>query len=330
MSLVDTTKLFVKAGNGGRGFVSFCREKFRPLGGPDGGDGGKGGDIIIVADPNEQSLINTQLKEKLTAGHGAPGSKKNKNGKKGNSITFKVPVGTLIYDENNNLLADLKEKGNSFLLAKGGIGGKGNQHFATSKKQTPQYSQPGLPGEERFVFLELRLIAQIGLIGLPNAGKSSLLRALSQSKAKIGNYPFTTLTPNLGILRLLKQDVTIADIPGLIEGASKGQGLGNDFLRHISRTKILLHVIDIASFDTPETIFENYSKIIHELNESCYDILDKPMFVVLNKCDASDIIEETIRYFKSKSINTYPVSALSKEGIETLKESINKFLESKS
>ena len=326
MGFVDTAKLFVKAGNGGKGFSSFCREKFRPLGGPDGGDGGKGGDVILIADPIKQSLLDIKLKKQLLAGHGAQGSKKNKNGKKGSTLTLTVPLGTLIYDENNVLLADLKEKGDSYLLAKGGIGGKGNQHFATSKKQSPQYSQPGLPGEECFVFLELRLIAQIGIIGLPNAGKSSLLRVLSQSKAKIGDYPFTTLSPNLGILRLLTQDITIADIPGLIEGASKGQGLGNDFLRHISRTEILLHVLDIASYEKAETIFENYTKILLELKESGYPILKKPMLVVLNKCDASDIIEETMAFFKNKSIKTHRISALSKEGIETLKHDISDLL----
>ncbi len=268
--------------------MSFRREKFIPKGGPDGGNGGDGGDVVLVSDPSLDSLISVATSPHFRAGNGRPGQGKSKHGAAGDDCVVRLPMGTLVFDcegEPDQPLVDLSELNQRFVIARGGTGGFGNEHYKSATNQAPRDSTPGEPGEELTLRLELKLIADIGLVGLPNAGKSTMLRAISRATPKVADYPFTTMSPNLGIAELPgERRVVVADIPGLIEGASGGAGLGHDFLRHIERTRVIVHLLDVAPMDGSEPV-ANYQAIRRELGEYSGAMLDKPEIVVLNKID---------------------------------------------
>ena len=267
MKFLDQAKINLKAGNGGSGSASFRREKFVEFGGPDGGDGGNGGSILFEAERNLNTLIDYRYSQHFKAENGKPGSKKNKTGANGKDLILKVPIGTQIYEEDNNtIIYDFKKNKEKFLVASGGKGGLGNVRFKSSTNRAPRKKTNGKVGEEFWIWLQLKIIADVGIIGLPNAGKSSLLAALTRAKPKIANYPFTTINPNLGVTYYNNKEVTLADIPGLVEGAHKGVGLGDKFLRHIERCKILIHLLDIKE----NSLVENYLKIRSELKS--YDV----------------------------------------------------------
>ncbi len=308
---IDYAKIFVKAGDGGRGIVSFRREKFIPKGGPDGGDGGKGGDVVLKASKDENTLRFFRFKRKFVAENGKPGGSNNKTGRSGEDITIKVPVGTIVKDEEGNIIADLSDDGECVVVAKGGKGGKGNSSFATSTNRAPRFAQEGQKGEEKNLTIELKLLADVGLVGFPNAGKSSLIRAVSNAKPEIANYPFTTLEPHLGYVYFNDRDFIIADIPGIIEGAHEGKGLGLQFLRHIERTSILLFVLDIL--DNPK---ETFDKLILELKNYNEDIIRKKKAIVLNKIDLVDDLGEYENMFEG--FNVFFISALKKTNIKEL------------
>ncbi len=280
---IDQATIYVKGGDGGSGVVSFCREKYVPKGGPDGGDGGKGGDISLKVDANIHTLMDFRYRREYIAASGQKGEGNRRSGKGADAITILLPPGTLVYDNGSGeLLADMTEIGRTFLAAKGGDGGRGNSHFATPTHRTPHRAEPGWPGSGRHLRLELRLIADVGLIGLPNAGKSTLLSRLSAARPKIADYPFTTLEPILGVVYMGEyQSYVVADLPGLIEGASQGRGLGHEFLRHVERTKILLHLVDISS-ETPEA---DYQTIRNELSAYSPELMKKPTYLVWTKKD---------------------------------------------
>ena len=284
MQYVDKVTIDIQSGHGGSGAVSFRREKFVPFGGPDGGHGGRGGHVIIQASKTLQTLMDLKLRKKYNAKGGQPGKGRKMAGANGKDSVITVPVGTMIFDETNALLCDLTEDGQQYIAATGGKGGAGNSVFANSVNQTPRYAQPGLPGEERLFTLEIRMLAEVGLIGLPNAGKSTLLKTLTHATPKISDYPFTTLYPNLGLLKFIDQEIVIADIPGLIEGASEGHGLGHDFLRHVDRTEILIHVISAETLDVKECLHA-YHTIQDELSKSDYDFDNKRQLTILSKYD---------------------------------------------
>jgi len=316
---IDRAKIVVKGGDGGHGCVSFRREKFIPKGGPDGGDGGKGGSVYFRVYPSVDTLLDFSGRHIWEAQNGQPGEGKNKHGADGQDLIIPVPPGTLVYDDERNiLLADLDQEGMQVCIARGGRGGKGNQHYATSRNQMPLTAEKGEPGQEFTIRLELKLIADVGLVGLPNAGKSSILAATTNSRPKVADYPFTTLEPNLGVVKLdLDSSFVMADIPGLIEGASMGIGLGFDFLRHIQRTRLLIHVLDGLSEDP----LEDYHTINAEL-ELFDDLLGKrPQIVVLNKMDLPDVAEkyEALRLeFKNLGVELMPVSAVSQYNLKEL------------
>ncbi len=284
--LIDQATIFVRAGKGGDGCISFRREKYIPKGGPDGGNGGKGGDVVVVGDDSLSTLLPLTPRPHYRAKKGIQGMGKSMTGADGEDCVVKVPLGTLVFNaETGDLLADVSEPGQRVVVAKGGRGGWGNEHFKSATNQTPREGTPGDPGEEFTLRLELKLIADIGLIGLPNAGKSTMLRAVSRAQPKVADYPFTTLSPHLGIAELTdERRLVIADIPGLIEGAAEGSGLGHDFLRHVERTSVLVHVVDLAPMDESDPI-ENYKTIRHELFEYAPELAEKPEIVVLNKVD---------------------------------------------
>ena len=326
MKFVDKAKIFVKGGDGGNGVVAFRREKFVPMGGPAGGNGGKGGDVVLIADSRIRTLLDFKHKIHFKAERGQHGSGNNKHGKKGEDLIIKVPVGTVVTDaQTGQIIADLKEEGQKVVVAKGGRGGKGNASFKTSTNQTPDYAEEGEKGEERWIELELKLIADIGIVGFPNAGKSTLISVLSNAKPKIADYPFTTLAPVLGVMKIdYGRSVVLADIPGLIEGASQGQGLGHEFLRHIERTKALIHMIDISDFAEREPV-EAFNIINEEMGKYSPQLLEKPQLVVGNKIDLlSDRkkIEGLKKYFEEKGFRFVPVSLATLEGIDTLKKEI--------
>ena len=318
---IDQAKITVIAGNGGHGVVSFRREKFVPKGGPDGGDGGKGGDIIIKADSNLHTLLDFRYKRIFNAKAGKHGQGAKKSGHGGADLIIRVPCGTIIRNvETNDLVADLIESEQEFIVARGGKGGKGNQHFATPTKRTPRYAQEGRPGETKEIQLELKLIADIGLVGLPNAGKSTLLARLSAATPKIADYPFTTLKPNLGIVKYKDhQSFVMADIPGLIEGAHQGKGLGLKFLRHVERTKVLAFLIESNS----ENIEENYQILRNELKLYKTELLKRPAILILTK---NDLVEEkTIKKnekMKKLNLPICMISSVTGRGLEELKEQI--------
>lgn len=322
MAFVDETKFQVKAGDGGNGCVSFRREKFVPKGGPDGGDGGKGGDVILRATKKLHSLIDFKHRSHFKAERGAHGKGKDCYGAGGKNCIIEVPVGSLILtDEDKELLADLSEEGETFLAARGGDGGLGNSHFATGANRTPRYATKGKLGEQRWLRIELKLIADIGLVGLPNAGKSTLLSKLSSANPKIASYPFTTLEPQLGVLHYsFYEPCIIADIPGLIEGAHEGVGLGHKFLRHIERTSILLHVVDCSD----DNYIENYKTIEKELFAYREELVDRTQFVVLNKIDMvdPDMVEEMRQEFLQLKSKVLVISAETGENLQLLKETI--------
>lgn len=323
---IDIAKIDLKAGKGGDGAISFRREKYEPSGGPYGGDGGNGGSIIIIADEGIRTLMDFRYKRHYKADSGENGGTKKMYGKAGEDLYLKVPVGTLIKDyDTNAVMYDLKEAGDKFVVCKGGRGGRGNAKFANSVRQAPRFAEPGTLGEERVITLELKLIADVGFVGLPNVGKSSILSIISDAKPKIANYHFTTLKPNLGVVKIgPEKSYVVADIPGLIEGASDGIGLGFDFLRHVERTKMLVHVLDASGSEGRDPVADYY-QIREELEKYNIKLADKKEIVVANKMDifGSDIglamIEEALAGKVEKII---PVSAATTEGIEDLKFSI--------
>lgn len=326
---LDLVTINLKAGNGGDGAVAWRREKFEPSGGPYGGDGGKGGDIYIVSDNNINTLVDYKYKRHFKAENGQNGRTKKQYGKYGEDLFLKVPVGTMVREKNSNkLLFDLKENGQKILVAKGGRGGRGNAKFANAIHQAPNFSEPGDKGQEISLVLELKLIADVGLIGMPNVGKSSILSILSQAKPKIANYHFTSLEPNLGVVRIdYEKSYVLADIPGLIEGASKGLGLGDDFLKHIERTRILVHVLDMSGSEGRNPI-EDFNLINKELSEYNPRLLDKLKIVVANKKDMPNY-EENLRLFKEEFPNykIIETSAITREGLKELKYLISEELD---
>ena len=324
MSFVDEAKFFVKGGDGGRGCLSFRREKFVPRGGPDGGDGGHGGSVYLEASRNLLSLTDFQYRSHFMAENGVAGMGKKRHGRKGGDKIVLVPRGSLIKDaETGELLADLVTEGERFLAAAGGAGGEGNVRFATAHNRAPRRATPGKPGEERWLKVELKLLADVGLIGLPNAGKSTLLSKLSAARPRIAAYPFTTLEPQLGILRFEYSDTpcVIADIPGLIEGAHQGVGLGHTFLRHIERTKVLLHVIDAAALDP----WLDYQVLEEELRLYRDELASRQRFIVLNKIDLIDDEEQLAAlkgHFQKQGLDVLMVSALEGLGLAELKDKL--------
>ncbi|GAB4177769.1 MAG: GTPase ObgE [Calditrichia bacterium] len=317
---VDFAKIHIKAGQGGSGCVSFRREKYVPKGGPDGGDGGDGGHIILVADKGLKTLIDFKYRKHIKAKRGEHGKGSNKRGKNGPSVILKVPVGTVIKDaDTGEIIGDLIEDGMQVIAARGGRGGRGNQHFATPTKQSPRDWEVGFPGEERTIILELKMLADVGLVGFPNAGKSTLLSAITSSKPKIADYPFTTLVPNLGIVRVDEgRSFVIADIPGIIEGAHEGKGLGIQFLRHIERTKVLLYLIDGAEDNINQTLNQLKTEI-QKYNDS---LLSRPSLLVLTKKDIWE--NESILSFDDSEINMpyIGISAVTHENLDLLKNKI--------
>jgi GTP-binding protein len=322
MKFIDEVKIHAKAGDGGRGCLSFRREKFVPLGGPDGGDGGRGGDVLFEVDMSLSTLLDLRYKQHLKAQNGAPGMGKNMHGKSGDNLVIKVPPGTLVYDdETGELLADLTKADQGFLLLKGGQGGRGNARFLTSTNRAPRHTQPGTLGEERTLRLQLKLLADVGLVGLPNAGKSTLISCVSAARPKIADYPFTTLVPNLGVVRHGDfRSFVMADIPGLIEGASDGQGLGTRFLRHIERTDLFLHLVDLSGLQQGDPV-ENFDTINHELARYNQDLSERPMLVVFTKQDITEVRERTAELrpvFEARGYRTLAISAVTREGLAEL------------
>ena len=320
MKFLDQAKIYIKAGNGGSGSASFRREKFVEYGGPDGGDGGDGGSIIIQSDRNLNTLIDFRYAQHFKAQHGKPGSKRNKTGTNGKDLILKVPLGTQLYEEDNNtLIYDFTKNKEKYLIASGGKGGLGNVRFKSSTNRAPRKKTNGKLGEEFWVWLQLKVIADIGIIGKPNAGKSSLLAALTRAKPKIANYPFTTINPNLGVSYYGGKEITLADIPGLVEGAHTGVGLGDKFLRHIERCKILLHLIDVSE----NNLLNSYKKIKLELSNYDKDLIKKKEIIFFNKSDLLDEneIKKKLDEFKKKVKTSYEVvSVYSTKDIEKIKK----------
>ena len=286
MTFIDQATIRIKAGDGGAGCVAFRREKFVPKGGPSGGDGGHGGSVFIVASRRLNTLYHLKFQREWKGGRGEHGMGSNCSGQDGNEVTIELPIGSVVRDKNTNeIVADLTEDGQRILVAKGGRGGQGNQHFATATRQAPRFAQPGEEGEERELIIELKLIADVGIIGLPNAGKSTLISVISAAKPKIADYPFTTLVPNLGVVSADDdQTFVVADIPGLIEGAHEGHGLGDQFLRHVERCSVLVHLVDLSASETPDRDAE---VIARELQQYSADLAAKPRIVVGSKIDSA-------------------------------------------
>ncbi len=313
---VDETEVRIRAGKGGDGLTSFRKEKYVAKGGPDGGDGGNGGNVVVRADTNTNTLSKLRYNKELTAEEGGTGKKRNARGKSGTDLEITVPVGTVVY-EDDTVLADLDRQDESAVIARGGRGGYGNAHFTTSTRQAPRMAELGEAGEEKTVRFELKTVADVGLIGLPNAGKSTFLSVISNAKPHIADYPFTTLEPNLGVVDIFEESLVFADIPGLIAGASEGKGLGDEFLRHIERTKILLHLIDSLS----EDVVEAYQTIQQELSSYSIDLTTKPQLVALTRIDTVD--EQTLKRHQKRlrenGVETvYPISSVAHKGLDTL------------
>ena len=325
MKFLDQAKIYIKAGNGGSGSASFRREKFVEYGGPDGGDGGDGGSIIVQSDRNLNTLIDFRYAQHFKAQHGKPGSKRNKTGANGEDLILKVPIGTQVYEEDNNtLIYDFTKNKEKYLVASGGKGGLGNVRFKSSTNRAPRKKTNGKLGEEFWIWLQLKVIADIGIIGKPNAGKSSLLAALTRAKPKIANYPFTTINPNLGVSYYGGKEITLADIPGLVEGAHKGVGLGDKFLRHIERCKILLHVIDLSEDD----LLNTYKKIKLELSNYDKSLTRKKEIIFFNKSDLLQDreVSEKLKEFKKKITTKYEiVSVYSNKDIQKIKKILIKY-----
>ena len=325
MKFLDQAKIYIKAGNGGSGSASFRREKFVEYGGPDGGDGGDGGSIIVQSDRNLNTLIDFRYAQHFKAQHGKPGSKRNKTGANGEDLILKVPLGTQVYEEDNNtLIFDFTKNKEKYLVASGGKGGLGNVRFKSSTNRAPRKKTNGKLGEEFWIWLQLKVIADIGIIGKPNAGKSSLLAALTRAKPKIANYPFTTINPNLGVSYYGGKEITLADIPGLVEGAHKGVGLGDKFLRHIERCKILLHLIDLSEDD----LLNSYKKIKSELSNYDKDLIKKREIIFFNKSDLLDDneINKKLKEFEKKIKTKYEViSVYSNKDLQKVKKLLIKY-----
>lgn len=323
---VDIAEIVLKAGKGGDGAVAFRREKYEPSGGPYGGDGGRGGSIILVGDEGIRTLMDFRYKRFYKAEDGENGKTKKQFGKDGKDLILKVPVGTLVKDaKTGKVIVDIKEHNQMYVIAKGGKGGRGNAKFATPTRQAPRFAEPGTKGEERTIILELKLLADVGLIGFPNVGKSTILSIMSSAKPKIANYHFTTLKPNLGVVRIGEEEsFVIADIPGLIEGAHKGMGLGHDFLKHVERTKLLVHVLDGSGIEGRDPI-DDFYKINDELVKYNPKLKDKPQIIVANKMDLpqfKDWIGKIKDEFESLGHKVFSISAATKEGIQELKYGI--------
>lgn len=323
---VDKVKIYVKAGDGGDGAVAFLREKYKPYGGPAGGDGGKGGDVILMATSKKLTLYDFKYKRHFRAPNGERGRGKNQHGKDAQDLTLEVPIGTVVIDaESGQVICDLTQEGQMCVVAKGGKGGRGNAHFATPTNQAPKYAEKGQKGEERWLLLELKLIADVGIIGLPNAGKSTLISKLTKAKPKIADYPFTTLSPVLGVMELEDTNrIALADIPGLIEGASQGKGLGLEFLRHIERTKLLLHLVDVSDQRQIEPL-EAFQIVNSEMEKYNPKLLRKKQIVVGTKIDIlSDrkILNKLKKEFAKMGYMFIPVSSITGEGMDTLKKVI--------
>jgi GTPase len=329
VKFIDEAIITVQSGDGGSGCVSFRREKYIPRGGPDGGDGGKGASVILRTTLRKRTLQQFQFKRQFKAKNGANGQGKKKTGKNGQDLIIEIPPGTLVSDaETGQILKDLTKPGETFIAARGGRGGQGNSRFKTSTNRAPRFSQPGEPGETLTLKLDLKLLADVGIIGLPNAGKSTLISSISSANPKIGNYPFTTLSPNLGVVQTpWGEPFVVADIPGLIEGAHKGAGLGIKFLRHIERTRILVHLIDALSIDLNNPL-KVYLTINRELAKYSKGLAEKPQIVVLNKLDIPDA-DEAANIFKSaaKDKKVFMISAINKTGVDELKSQIVKLLD---
>lgn len=324
--MVDEVKVLFKAGKGGDGVISFRKEKYIPRGGPDGGDGGDGGSVRLVSSDDLHGLANFRFKKQFAAQDGQRGGERNKSGKNGQDLVLKVPVGTVVRAavDDKRVLFDFGKKDLEFLICKGGKGGKGNARFKSSVNTTPRIFTPGEEGESVEVVLDLELIADVGLVGFPSAGKSSLLNKITSASSKVGNYPFTTLEPVLGVMNYQDRNVVIADMPGIIEGASGGRGLGEKFLKHIQRTKAIVVVIDINNDDT-----KSYFDILrNELMQYSENILDKKMLVVLNKTDLveSEVVKQRVNQFKKRAISVLAVSVETGEGMEELKKAIIKLI----
>lgn len=313
--IIDESKITIKAGDGGNGGIYFRHEKYVPKGGPDGGDGGNGGNVYIKASRHVDDLTEYARKRKFFAENGQDGMKQKMYGKKGQSLILNVPMGSQIY-EDGKLIYDMTEDGQEILIAKGGSGGWGNSHFATSIKQTPDWAKEGLPGEKKKIRLELKMIADVGLVGLPNAGKSTLLSVISNARPKVADYPFTTIEPNLGVVRAENRSIVVADIPGLIEGASDGKGLGTKFLKHIERTRTILHLVDVSSQDP----WSDYQTVRNELKKFSENLSKKPELVVLSKIELipDKEIKKVANKFKKHKIETVSISAATHAGIEAL------------
>jgi GTPase len=331
---VDEVEIHVAAGHGGAGAMSFRREKFVPRGGPNGGDGGPGGSVYLVANANLNTLLNFRFQKKFEAGRGGHGEGSNRTGKNGTDIELQVPVGTVVYEKRGEeyvQVLDLTEDGQRVLLAKGGLGGHGNAHFMTSTNRAPRKTQPGLPGEEKDLRLHLKLLADVGLVGFPNAGKSTMISRISAARPKIADYPFTTLTPNLGVVGLSgDRTFVVADVPGLIEGAHEGHGLGTRFLSHLERTKVLVHLVDVSS-STGRDPVEDFEIITRELalfpgrDASGERLADKAVIVAANKIDAlddPDRLERLRAHLQERGIPLYAVSAAAGEGLAPLLEAV--------
>ena len=322
---IDEAKISVKAGDGGHGSIAFRREKFVPRGGPSGGDGGNGGNIYLVADPHENTLLKFRFNHIFRAGRGHHGEGSNRHGKNGEDLEIRVPVGTAVYDdETGDLFHDFTETGERVLIAKGGRGGHGNAHFASSSNRAPQRAQDGAPGEDKNLRLELKLLADVGLVGYPNVGKSTLISRISAAHPKIADYPFTTLEPHLGVVSLdTDKSFVMADIPGLIEGAHLGHGLGIQFLRHIERTRLLLHLIDVSGISDRDPVDE-FNAINLELAEHNADLPKKPKIIVATKMDVADPkkVQKLTRWCKKNNLDLLKISSVTGDGLENLKRAV--------
>ncbi|HJZ84000.1 MAG TPA: GTPase ObgE [Polyangia bacterium] len=326
MQFIDEAKIFVKAGDGGRGCVAFRREKFMPKGGPSGGDGGRGGDVVLVADPQLLTLLDFRYQQRYRAPRGQHGMGSDCNGKDGDDLIVPVPTGTVVRDaESAAELADLTEPGQRFVAARGGKGGRGNMHFATSTNQAPRHAEPGEPGAERTVVLVLKLLADVGLLGFPNVGKSTFIARVSRARPKIADYPFTTLTPHLGVVELSDQrSFVLADIPGLVEGAAAGVGLGTRFLKHVERTRALLHLVEISP-DAGREPERDFDLLNAELRAYDPRLAERPQVVALNKIDLPDVralFPEVQDRFARRGIALYALSAVTGEGVAELLEQL--------
>ncbi len=325
MKFLDQAKIYIKAGNGGSGSASFRREKFIEFGGPDGGDGGNGGSVIIESERNLNTLIDFRYSQHFKAQHGSPGSKRNRTGANGNDLILKVPLGTQIFEEDNNtLIYDFTKNREKYVVASGGKGGLGNVRFKSSTNRAPRKKTKGKLGEEFWIWLQLKVIADVGIIGKPNAGKSSLLSALTRARPKVAPYPFTTINPNLGVAYYDRKETTLADIPGLLEGAHKGIGLGDKFLRHIERCKVLLHLIDLSE----DNLVKSYKEINNELYAYDKNLIKKKEIIFFNKSDLykNEEIKKKLNDFKKKIKKKYEViSVFSKNDIEKTKKILMKY-----